>query len=297
MEIPLIKLVDLIQEGGNAFEGTVGIKQSEVQPTVEAIFSEVLEPLGLTSLGDDVFLMGSAGKKPEKELSGDLDIAIYTDQIAAHNSIKLTEVLDWVTEELEGMGYPTAVAKGFNQVSFPFQIVGRKGQKFVQVDLLFTSNMAWSKFMHTSPNLAKGESKYKNAYRNLLLASCVSAFYHKVLKKTSDDIPLEIERYSLRLNAGIYKIRQSYAGTRVAVLKTPKTIKSAEKLITAIPEELIEIVFGKKYSVADVATFEKLYDLVFHKKTKITPHREKIKKNFLYSLKASKFPVPELVEE
>lgn len=289
--------INPITEGGNAFDGTVGIRQSEVQPTVEAIFDEVLSELGLTALDEDAFLMGSAGKKPAKELSGDLDIAIYADQIAAEQSIKLSEVLDWIEQKIDTLGYPTAKSKGFNQVSFPFPIVGRKATKYVQVDLLLTSNIAWSKFIHTSPNLAKGESKYKNAYRNLLLSTCVSAFYHKVLKTTSDDIPLEIEKYSLRLNAGIYKIRQSYAGTRIAVLKTPKTIKDAEQLITSVPEEMIHLVFGKRYDVADVSTFEKLYDLVFHKQTKVSKHREKILKNFLYSLEASKLPVPEIVEQ
>lgn len=284
-----------IQEGGNAFEGVVGIKQKEVVPTVKSLFTKILKKLGLVSLGDDCFLMGSAGKKAEGELSGDLDIGVSIDQIASANGIKLSETIDWVAEKLEEMEYPTVVSKGFSQVSFPYLISGRKKEEYVQVDLLFTSNIDWAKFIHTSPNLAAGESKYKNAYRNLLLATCVSAFHTIVLKKTDDDIPLEVEKYTLKLNAGVYKVRKSWVGKKVPILKRPQTIKGSEKLVLSTPEELVDMVFGKKYSVSDVATFERLYDLVFHKKTNISQQREKILSNFIYSLESSKLPIPELV--
>lgn len=291
----MIKLTDLIREGGNAFEGTVGIEQYEVTSTVKSIFTRVLKKLGLVSLGEDAFLMGSAGKKPEGELSGDLDIGVSTDQIAAENGLHLTETIDWVAETLEEMGYPTAVAKGFSQVSFPYPIVGRRPKEYVQVDLLFTSNINWSKFIHKSPDLSIGESKYKNAYRNLLLATCVSAFHYVVLKKTDDDIPLEVERYTLRLNAGVYKIRKSWVGKKVPILKRPQTIKGSEKLVLSTPEELVDLIFGEEYSVDDISTFEKIYNLVMSKPSNISQHRERILENFLHALESSKLPVPEIV--
>lgn len=292
----MIKLTDLIHEGGNAFDGVVGIEQYEVGPTVKSIFTRVLKKLGLVELGEDAFLMGSAGKKPEGELSGDLDIGVSIDQIAAENGIQLSETIDWVAQTLEEMGYITEVAKGFSQVSFPFPIVGRRPKEYVQVDLLFTSNINWSRFIHTSPNLAAGESKYKNAYRNLLLATCVGAYKSVVIKKNDEGIPLEVERYTLNLNSGVYRIRKSWVGKKVPILKRPQTIKGSEKLVLSTPEELVDMVFGKRYSVEDVATFEDLYDLVFNKQTKVAKHREQILNTFIGALENSKLPIPELVE-
>ncbi len=72
----MIKLKDILLEGGNLFADAVGIKQSEVMPTVKKIETDILKPLGLIGFGTDCFILGSAGKKPADQLSGDLDIGI-----------------------------------------------------------------------------------------------------------------------------------------------------------------------------------------------------------------------------
>ena len=87
----MIKLKTLIVEGGNLFDGTTGIKQSEVNSTVKQIETTVLKKLGLVGIDTDSFVLGSAGKKSEKELSGDLDIGISADQLASANGLKLSE--------------------------------------------------------------------------------------------------------------------------------------------------------------------------------------------------------------
>ena len=64
----MLKLKSLILEGGNLFDNTVGIKQSEVNSTVKQIETAVLKKLGLIGIDTDSFILGSAGKKSEKEL-------------------------------------------------------------------------------------------------------------------------------------------------------------------------------------------------------------------------------------
>jgi hypothetical protein len=72
----MIKLKNILLEGGNLFADAVGIKQNEVMPTVKKIETDILKPLGLIGFGTDCFILGSAGKKPADQLSGDLDIGI-----------------------------------------------------------------------------------------------------------------------------------------------------------------------------------------------------------------------------
>lgn len=293
----LLSEAGVVKEGGNAFDEVVGIKQNEVQQTVKAVFDKVLKPCGLIGLDEDAFLLGSAGKKAPNELSGDLDIAVSADQIAAVNSIKLSEVLDFLDKKFQELGYPTQIARGFSQVSIPFPIVGRKPKAYAQIDILMSTNLDWSRFIHTSPNFAKGESKYKNSYRNLLLNNCVSAYHRVVLKKTDDDIPLEVEKYVLRLDRGVYSVRKSFEGKKAGtILKTGKVLKDFDKLITNTPEEFVDLFFGPEYTVDDISSFEKLYDLVFHKPSNLTPHRDRIMKNFLHGIETTGFPMPEIVE-
>lgn len=293
----LLNEVRPIREGGNAFEDVVGIKQSEVQPTVTAVFNKVLKTFGLAGLQEDAFLLGSAGKKAENELSGDLDIAVSADQIAAVNNIKMSDVLDWIDGKAKELGYPTKIARGFGQVSIPFPIVGRKPTEPVQIDILVSTNLDWSRFVHTSPNFAKGESKYKNTYRNLLLNNCVSAYHYVVLKQTDEEVPLEVEKYVMRLDSGVYAVRKSFEGKKPGtILKTGKVLKEFDKLITQTPEEFVNIFFGEQYSVDDISSFEKLYDLVFHRPSNVEPYRERIMKNFIHGIETTGLPMPEIVE-
>ena len=90
----MIKLKKLLTEGGNMFPDAVEIKQNEVAATVSKIETTVLKPLGLIGFGTDCFILGSAGKKPADQLSGDLDIGVSMDQLASANGLKLSDVLD-----------------------------------------------------------------------------------------------------------------------------------------------------------------------------------------------------------
>lgn len=290
----MLKLKSLILEGGNLFDGTVGIKQSLVKGTIEDLFNKVLKPMGLKGIDTDVFSLGSAGKKSEKELSGDLDVGISADQIASANGLKLSEVYDWVDSTLQSMGYDTAKLPGFSQVSIPYPIKGEKG-KYVQVDFMLSNNIAWTRFAYTAPDFSRSESKYKLVYRNLLLAACVSVFGMKVLKQTKEKIPVEVQKYAIRWNDGVYSTVKSFASKTGGVLKIGKLLKDKDVFVTQTPEELVKMFLGEQYTPDDIRTFEGLYDIVFNQNSNVKRYRNLIKTKFIESLTKSKLPIPEIL--
>lgn len=290
-----MKLKSLILEGGNLFDDTVGIKQSEINSTVKQIETTILKKLGLIGIGTDSFVLGSAGKKPEKELSGDLDIGISADQIASANSLKLSEVYDWLKDKLSRMGYDTAPLPSFSQVSIPFPISGRK-DKYVQVDFMLSNNMEWTLFAYSSPDFTKSESKYKQVYRNLLLAACVSVYDLKVLKQTPEKIPVEVQKYALRWNDGVYSTVKSFASKTGGILKTGKLLRDRDVFVTRTPTELVKMFLGKQYTPDDIKTFESLYEIVFNKNSNVSKYRDSIRRKFTESLAKAKLPMPELLE-
>lgn len=291
----MIKLKSLIFEGGNLFDNTTGIKQSEVNATIKDLETKVLKKLGLIGIGTDSFLLGSAGKKSPKELSGDLDVGISADQIASANGLKLSEVYNWLSDKLTRLGYETAPVSGFSQVSIPFPISGRK-DKYVQVDFMLSNNMEWTLFAYTAPDFTKSESKYKLVYRNLLLAACVSVYDMKVLKQTSDKIPVEVQKYALRWNDGIYSTVKSFASKTGGILKTGKLLKDRDVFVTQTPKDVVKMFLGKQYTPDDIKTFESLYDIVFNQESNVSKYRESIKRKFIESLTKSKLPIPELLD-
>ena len=291
----MIKLKKLLKESGNLFPDAVGIKQSEVTATVSKIETVVLKPLGLIGFGTDCFILGSAGKKSADQLSGDLDIGVSIDQLASANSLKLSDVFDWLIQKLEKMGYDAKSLRGFSQVSISFPIVGRVTEESVQVDLMLSNNFNWTQFVYSSPDYSKGESKYKGSYRNFLMAAVVSAVDYKVLKKTDKNVPIEIEKYVMRQDKGIYRLTKSYAGKGGSIIKAGKIIAGSESFLTQTPEEMINFFLGDQYTIADAASFEKLYDVVFNKQSKVSGMRDTIRKFFIQSITDAKLPIPEIM--
>ena len=277
------------------FPDAVGIKQSEVVATVSKIETVVLKPLGLIGLGTDCFTLGSAGKKPADQLSGDLDIGVSIDQLASANSLKLSNVLDWLINKLTEMGYEAKPLRGFSQVSIPFPIEGRVTDEPVQVDFMLSNNLNWTKFVYSSPDYSKGESKYKGAYRNFLLSAVISGYEYDVLKKSEKGVPIEVRKYSLRHDRGVYQLTKSFAGKEGSIIKAGKTIPGGEKFLTQTPEEVVDFFLGKEYTPEDISSFEKLYDIVFNKPSKVSAVKDLIRKLFIESITKAKLPIPEII--
>lgn len=291
--IKLKTIVENLLEGGHAFNDVVPIEQSEVPQTVKNVEKQILNKIGIEKIGTDAIILGSAGKKPQGQTSGDIDIGVYADQVAAANNIAVADVPEFVGNMLKKMGYDLAPASGFSQVSFPFPIAGREDEA-VQIDFMFSTNLEWTGFIYGSPNLAKGESKYKAVYRNLLYAAAITALDRNVLK-TIDDQPAEVERFVLRMNAGVYRVVKSFVGKTGSIVKSGKVLKHLDKLVADTPSDFVKFLFGDQYTPKDVSTFERTYDVIFNKDSKLRDKRSQILDEFLATVDRLNIPVPDML--
>jgi len=205
--------------------------------------------------------IGSFGKK---EFSGDVDIAIIENHFG----------LSYWEYNLEKFGWPYKTVKGFNQISFGYPFDGQ----IVQVDLMLTRSLDWSKFIYYSPNLSTGESKFGGIYRNLLLSSLIITSSRLELKNG------DIEQFILRLNEGLIRVVKSFKDENGKVSKNSKII--SEQFTTNDPSYIRFI-----FTLGPILTFEQLWNQV-----KVRPMVEEIKERFEKFCKQSKIEIPDYGE-
>ena len=289
----MIKLFEqFINESGNSIKDAVPFKQDEVQATVEKIEKDIFPNIGLTGIGTDAAIIGSAGKKGPDQLSGDIDIAVSADKISGYLGVKLEkkEILNALSERLENLGYAIAPSLGFSQVSVGVPIPGRNGE-VGQVDLMLSTDLEWSKFIYHSPDFSKGESRYKGAYRNMLLMSAMGKSNYNVVKKTDSGQTEEYESYVVRLDQGIYQVRKTFMGKK-GIKKTADLLKEYDKLVTKTPQDVVNILFtGKKPS--DIDTYEKLKELIDSDSFKFPDKRKDVYEDFVERVTVTKIPLPD----
>lgn len=199
--------------------------------------------------------IGSCNKKPSD--IGDIDIAIDITKIALDNKIPTSEVIYFIRDTLSSNGIATSTNLGFNQISFIVPIAGHKADT-IQIDFMLSTNLRWSSFIYYSPNFLLNESKYKGVYRNLLLMSILGVSFKNVIQK-SDDIEEIFETYVIRLNSGIWKVRKSFLGKNIKVIKNPILLHEYDTLITSEPLEIIQLIsLDTNTSVQVLNTYESL---------------------------------------
>jgi hypothetical protein len=264
----------LLVEGGAAIKGTTGVPQSVAKQLLPKLTAMVAKELGIKE--EKVKAIGSAGHKPDDQLSGDLDIAIETDDI---ESIKA------LIARLGYNGQSKAMA-GINVYSFAYK---HKGDIY-QVDLMPVPSLKfaeWS-FHADEGDLAKG---LKSAHRNELLF----ALAHHVNMKTSgaDDNgePTERTRYILDLSKGLFNATQSRMGKRGKVLKGFSTI--GKDLVTNDPDEVVSRLVGPKFKASDLLTFDSLYDAIMSKDFVFPEKREAIINSALKGITKKELTIPD----
>lgn len=282
-------LKEYILEGGKAVNGTP-MTQTEAKAIYDEVVKKFLPKLGLTKEGVDYIPLGSFGKKNENELSGDIDIAVYADEIAIKAGISLEDVENYICEVCEKEGLNYVYGKSIHVISFSWPFTDRSGN-YGQVDIMATSNIDFSKWMYYSPDFRKAESKYKGLYRNQLIMAILKNIDHKILKTNEKNEILEYERYALRLNSGLIKTRRSFEGKKGNILKNEKALKEFDKHVTNIPEEIVKIAFGDNIPLSKTMTFEDVYDLFMSEDFLHSNKRENILKSFIKEIK-NQFPVP-----
>ena len=288
-----VKLFEqFINESGNAISDSRPFEQEEIQGTIEWVEANVFPSLGINGLGDDAAILGSAGKKVSGVTSGDIDMALSADKIAGELGSSLDDVIFKFNDALEGLGLDTAMNVGLKQISIGAPIGGSYKNGVGQVDFMLSRDLKWSEFMYHSPDFTKDESKYKGAYRNILLMSIIGKSFYEITKETEDGETAEYEAYVIRLNKGIFKVRKSFEGKR-GLLKNAKLLKEFDKEITNAPDDITDILFDNNVKAKDIMTYEKLKALLESASFKFTDKVSDILKEFKKKLVENKLPLPE----
>jgi len=277
--------------GGNLFEYTRPIKQYEVDKTYYAVVSQFFFVMGLNK--NQYALVGSAGKKPGiDDLSGDLDIAVDKQALCNVLNCKYEDVLNVLKEALENaFDLEVKLTIGFNIVSIAFPIPYTK-KEFVQVDLMLTDSIEWTKFASYSPDYRINESKYKSYYRNILLIAIARNFIFSIAYNKDGEIK-EMDRYALDLSKGLKKTKYSYVGKKGQIRKTAS--KTVLEIITNDPEELVHIILGPTFTIEDAKTYESLLAVLDNPKFNLFGGlKEQILEDFKNALDLQFLPEPDL---
>ena len=288
-----VKLFEqFINESGNSIEDAVAINQVDVMPTAKWVEANVFPKIGLVGLDDDAAIIGSAGKKLPEQTSGDVDIAVSADKIAAFLGTSLQNVLFELNTKLKSLGYQTRMAPGFNQVSIGAPIAGDPKRGTAQIDLMLSTDLDWSRFIYHSPDFRIAESRYKGAYRNLLLMSAIGQSFRKITAETEAGETKEFEAYVVRLNQGIVQVRKSFEGKK-GLLKNAALLRDFDKFITNTPSDVVALLFNGKHVPNDINTYEKLKALLDSTDFKYGEVKNAIFKDFEQKLIDAKLPLPE----
>lgn len=287
---------NLILEGGAAVDGR-RILQSEVPSIIDKV-DEILSGLGLVR-GEDWDMVGSAGKKKDEDTSGDIDICIKRDRMrdALGSSDNLKNIQNDLSKYLEELGYDRTFIS-FEQVSVGMPI--NDIDDVVQVDLILTRSLEWSKFTQSSPDYRKDESKYKAHVRNVLMMCIIKYCFKRTTKRvTMDDdtvVDGEVETYVLRLTDGLYKTRKNWIGKKGGILAKDVVMHEYDELIADTPQALIDLIFDEG-SVDYYLSFETLFDAFMSDKFKFPENRERILVGYIMSLDSQDIEIPSEVPQ
>ena len=288
-----VKLFEqFILESGNSVEDAQPFRQDQVKPTIDWVTKNIFPEIGLVGIDDDAAVLGSAGKKADDQTSGDIDLAVSADKIAGHLGSSLDQSLFALDAKLKSMGYQTKLAIGFNQVSIGVPIAGDSKLGVGQLDFMLSTDLEWSRFIYHSPNFREAESKYKGAYRNILLMAAVGKSFYEVTKTTEAGETAEYKAYVVRLNQGITEVRKSFEGKK-GLVKTAKLLRDYDNLITREPQGVVDLLFNGSFTPSDIDTYEKLYGLLNSNSFKYPKALNDIMLEFKKKLDENGLPLPE----
>ena len=226
--------------------------------------------------------LGSTGKKKENETSGDIDIAIEME----FTKENVEKVKTYLKEEY-GDDVQIYVSDGFKIVSFGLKYkticMGLFGSEmYAQVDLMFSTDLEYSKFMYHSPNYKNNESNFKGLYRTNLLAYIAGRTPHGVEDVYNDDGELmDYWKYTLTYDKGLVFTHKTYRG-KTKRLKNPVTVKEDTRLISKEPKTIINFILGNKATLDTANSFESLITYLFSDDYPYKKHRSEIMNDYLH---------------
>lgn len=196
-----------------AISNAVRVKRVDFS-SVQLEVASFLNDVGFTDT--QYCFIGSFGKK---ESCGDVDVAV----------LATVKSMDDVKKYLVEHRIFHRVFTGFRQLSIGLPTA----TGLVQLDMMFSNNLEWSRFIYNSPDLINGnfvvggesfKLEYSGIYRNLLLNALIVKHFHQTLA------PNFYRCGIIRLFEGISVSTRERDGNKVTTLST--------KFVTDSPTEI-----------------------------------------------------------
>jgi hypothetical protein len=290
-----------LNEGGAAIKSSRRIREDEFSGTLDNIKQNLFPILSIDPVkqNDQYIIIGSIGKKKNPDdTSGDLDLGYDSSWFSRTHNIPVKESSSFVYNLLskklpEVLGFNPEInfMKGLNIVSVGWPIKGDVNNGIVQLDLIPISSMDWAEFIYYSPNYKIGESKYKSAHRNWLLAAILASRKEIIGNDDNGEI-MDYNSPVLILSDGLFWHTKSYRGKLKDRLKNPKKVEGSERFITRDPQEFIDFALGTGYSLNDVKTFESLLNIINSPDFELKEKLPEIKSKFIEYLTRANLEIP-----
>lgn len=249
-------------ESGNAIKGLSRINQENVDATLQDVYKKLLPVLKIKK--GDTTLLGSTGKKLPGGSSGDVDLGIGLSAIMkAYNTTSFGDLADVIVAKLEAKGLTVKDSRGLGIITVDWPIAnvdGNQEDQFVQLDMMFVDNLKYSSWAFYSPH--EKDSKYKGVYRMKAMAMILRHVDNKILEKLVEDgkdIPVKWQSHIIDLSRGVFKVVKDKTGKR-GLLKKAKTID--KKFISNDPLDIVHIMLGPDFTLADADSFETLWKAI-----------------------------------
>lgn len=166
-----------------------------------------------------------------------------------------------------------------------------KSGEYVQIDIIPTNNINFTKFRLFSPS--PEESKYKAKFRLILLQKIVKVLTEREASDNNGETfttrsgrisPVTFSHTSMN-NDGIWDVTKTWKGKRVAFLKDPKKLKERSVYLHDDPQRLLDEFFGPgAFKTSDTNSFESIWNNILFS-DKIAPEtRARIIKSYYFGL-------------
>jgi hypothetical protein len=288
----------VLVEGGNAVKVALPIEQDKIKEALPALLSKLAFALNIEQ--EDLEVLGSAGKKPSGETSGDIDIGVRLPSVAQANGVEPDEALkliDAVAHRFAKNGvkdHPIdklyKPMRSLDVYSFGYKI----GDQYAQIDLMPVSSLKYASWAyHAAPeDMNKG---LKGAHRNELLYA-VAKFAGQNVTHQDESGPVEVERHFFDLSKGLLRGKQTRVGLSGKVGKNWRTV-GEKPVVTNNPDKIAKELFGKKYKAKDLMTFDDVWGAIHDDDFPHKEHREKIISMARDGVKNKKLKMPKKLEE
>lgn len=259
------------------------------QKTVIKIQKEIKESLlSLFRISEnDMSFIGSAGKRDKNDLSKNINLAIDVNKLLKTNNINLSELNSFVKNEFKRLGISTQEDGN--------KLIASWKNKKESIDLViqFTENLDWVKFSRYSPSIMLKESKYPGKYREAVFAGLSRVLEKKIVSyfDTNESVR-EYETYRFNPDDGLCIYRKSFEGKN-GKLKQPILLESSKRIFCDEPNEFVKMLFGDKYNIDDVKTFESCIEIINSKDFKFSKRKNEVLKKIKQEIVGLQLTVPE----